>query len=225
MTATVTPAIGAELLSQLGFLHVPGPPLAPAPAYLLVALRRRPTLEHFDPERVEYWASSRGRGVHASLDWTIRSLPAGAYSWGLIRVVDRLAVSNEYVAFGGQLDLETIADTKVAVFNSDAPILARGGHSQGWDPWADDLAAFFAKLRAAAGTDVGVERRLDELSPVARYAFFVAASVARYRASATLTAWKPQTVALLAREARRLSSEAPAEWEAGSELRDRLSAL
>lgn len=217
MTGTLTAAAGADLLDQLGFLHVPGSPAVAAPAYLFVALRRRPTLRHFDPEHVRYWTCRDGRGVREELDWQTATPLATPFAWGLVSVVDRLGVSNDFVAFGGDLGFERQRGMKVAVFSSDAPILARGGHSQGWDAWSDEVAAFLARLRAAAG-DRQLEQRLDGLSPTARYASFVAGGLARYRASAALAAWRPTTQRLLQREQSRLQAHAPAEWSAGVAL-------
>ena len=52
-------------------------------------------------------------------------------SRGLIRLVDRLGISNEYLTFGGHLDAAEIDDIVVAAFASQAPLLSRGGHPGG----------------------------------------------------------------------------------------------
>jgi hypothetical protein len=218
MSATLTPLTGAELLSQLGFLHVPGVPVVSGRAYLFVALRPRPTLRHFDPEVVRYWTCRTGRGVREDLDWATPIPLVTRFSWGLISIADRLGVTNDFVAFGGELEVDRQTETKVIVFSSEAPILARGGHSQDWDPWSDEVAAFLARLRAAAG-DRQLEEQLDSLTPVARYAAFVGAGLARYRASTALSRWHPATHALLERERRRLQAEAPDDWASGTTLR------
>ena len=71
------------------------------------------------------------------------------FSWGLIRIVDRLKVSNEYLAFGGRSLAAAIDDAVIGVFTSAAPILRRGGHSQGWDHGAACVGAFFARVLLA----------------------------------------------------------------------------
>ena len=81
MTTALDPQIGAQLLAQLGFLLVPGPPSEHGPAYLLVALRRQPTLRHFDPQRVDYWVSDDGRGTRASLDCATHMPLQADFSW------------------------------------------------------------------------------------------------------------------------------------------------
>lgn len=214
----LTPHVGSELLSELGFLHVPGPPLSANRAYLFVAVRRRPTLRHFDPERIDYWQTVDGRGGVASIDWRTRMPAQGEFAWGAIRIADRLNVINDFVGFGGTLAVKRSSDTLVAVFCSAAPILARGGQSQGWDPTSDEVATFFARLRAAAGESRAAEARLAQQQPQALYAAFVCVSLARYEMAERVAAWRPPALALLRRERSRLRRRVPAAWTAGEAL-------
>ena len=149
------PAVGlaaTELAGQVdhwGFVAHPDLPDRPGPAFLLVALRPAPTLQHYDPEAVDYWVTKDGRGERRTLTHDTPMPQSQDYSWGLIRLVDRLGVSNEYLTFGGHLDAALIGDVVVAAFASQAPLLRRGGHSQVWDAGADALGAFFARLMVA----------------------------------------------------------------------------
>jgi hypothetical protein len=222
MDARLDPTTGAELLAQLGFLHVPGRPLVPRPAYLFVALRRRPTLEHFDPERVDYWTEVDARGVRTELDRSVARVADSSFAWGLIRVVDRKSISNEWVSFGGQLSGQRIDDVEVAVFSSDAPIAARGGHSQGLDPAAAEMAAFVARLRAAAGSDRAFEAELAQRSPLALYSAFVVDELARHHDRRGNMIGSQRLVDLLATERRSLQRSVPTEWAMGNELARRL---
>lgn len=217
MATTLGPAAGGELLDKLGFLHVPGAPTAAGAAYLFVALRRRPTLHHFDPERVEYWISLEGHGVPAEIEWGAQHETHEHFAWGPIRVSDRHGVANRFVAFGGDLMVAMVGDTKVMVFASDAPILARGGHSQAWDPWARDVVAFLAELRAAADPRGRFERRLAAAAPGAIYAAYLARELDLRTATARGTGWQ-MTNEVLYRERRRLETARPANWAAGTEL-------
>jgi hypothetical protein len=221
MSATLGPTAGGELLDQLGFLHVPGPPRAAGAAYLFVALRRRPTLHHFDPERVEYWVTSDGHGVPAEIQWAAHTEVHGPFSWGPIRVVDRLNVGNEFVAFGGELTVAVVGDLNVAVFSSDAPILARGGHSQSWEPWSRDVVAFLAELRAAADPRGTFESQLAEATPSAIYAAYLQHELDLGAAAARELGWRFDAE-VLQRERRRLEATRPADWQVGTQL---LSAL
>jgi hypothetical protein len=223
VASTLTPAIGRELLDELGFLHVPGPPLSASRAYLFIALRRKPTLRHFDPERIDYWSASGPVGSRATI--AVREpLPAvGEYEWGQISIVDRLNVANDYVSFGGQLSVERTNGLMVAVFSSDAPILARGGRSQGWDPLAEEAAGHIARLRAAVGRSRALEASALDCPPVALYSAFVIDELAREGAAARVVDWHPQSRALLRREARRLSTERPLDWATGDDLARQLA--
>jgi hypothetical protein len=212
------PEVGRELLDELGFLLVPGPPLAVGRSYLFVAIRPQPTLRHFDPDRIDYWVTPAGHGVAASLEWATREPLTGEHAWGSIRVVDRLNVANEFATFGGELLVARLAEAKICVFSSDAPIVACGGHSQEWAPGAREMYGFLARLRAAADPRGPLEPFIASLSPVARYAAFVADSLQRARRSEEQVGWTSESRVVLERERGRLQAEAAGEWAAGVEL-------
>lgn len=215
----VDPVSAAPLLADLGFLSSSDLPDRPGPAYLLVALRETPTLRHYDPELVEYWASSSGRGTRRSLTRD-SPLPVEAeFSWGMIRIVDRLHVTNEYLTFGGHLSVDVVDGVVIAVFKSPAPLLRRGGHSQGWDQGAESLGAFFGRFLLAVDYTPGFETRAAQVDAITRYASFVADATARYRASPTLRAQRSDLWMLLQAEERRLRAKHPSEWAGGEILR------
>jgi hypothetical protein len=216
--ATLDPADAAGIISNLGFLVEPDLPDRPGPACLLVAIRRHPTLQHYDPEWVEYWVNQDGRGAPAVLDYRTSMPLSLTFSWGQVRVVDRLGATNLYVTFGGLLTADRIDGTIVATFLSPAPLLRRGGHSQGWDPGASSLGGFFARLRAAVGTERHLERLAADADPVTRYAAFVHDFTQRYRHSDALRKVDTKTWMIFRQERSRLASEQPAAWAAGREL-------
>ena len=218
------PVSAVTMLTDLGFLARPDLPDRPGPAYLLVALRDAPTLRHYDPEAVEYWISEGGRGVRQTLTRETRLPIDSEFSWGLIRIVDRLHVTNEYLTFGGRLTADAIDGVVIAVFTSPAPLLRRGGHSQGWDRGADNLGAYFARLMVPVDYAAGFERRVARADPISRYAAFLADTMARYRASSVLRAEQPELWSLLQAAERRLRTEHPVEWAAGDGLRRQASA-
>ena len=223
LPTSLDPVTAASRLANLGFMSSSDLPDRPGPAYLLVALRASPTLRHFDPELVEYWASVGGRGTarHVTRHST---LPLDdEFSWGRIRIVDRFGVTNEYLAFGGRLRVAVVEDAVVAVFCSPAPILRRGGHSQGWDEGAESLGAFFGRLLLAVDYSPGFESRAAVSSPVARYAAFVADLVSRYRAGTELRARQPILWTLIQAEERRLRQGHPDEWAAGAALQSQMA--
>lgn len=212
------PREAAHYLADLGFLSSADLPDRPGPAYLLLALRSRPTFRHYDPERLGYWVSSGGRGSPRVLDRDTRLPLDVATSWGVLRTVDRLEVSNEFLSFGGRLLAERVDEATVAVVSSPAPILRRGGHSQGWDHGAEAVGAFFGRLLVAVDYRPGFEAQLASATPVARYSAFVADLVGRYRHRPTLRSLHPELWTLMKTEAERLPAGNPLDWEAGVEL-------
>ena len=172
----------ASRIAELGFLANPDLPDRPGPAYLLVALRAAPTLRHYDPETIEYWVTREGRGRRRELTRSTPMPLTEDFSWGMIRIEDRLRVTNEYLTFGGRLDAGSVDDAVVAAFTSPAPLLRRGGHSQGWDAGADLVGAFFARLMVAVDYRPGFETAIADATPIARYAAFIRDAEARRRA-------------------------------------------
>jgi hypothetical protein len=199
---------------SLGFLLVPGPPLDRPPAYLLVALRPRPTLAHFDPERVTFWANDSCGTTATSLEWPLSRL-AGDYSWGTIEVVDRIGASNRFVSFGGAVNVALDHDVHAVLFRSDAPILCAGGHSGPADPLANDVVAFFGILRAAAGNSSHLQARIQASSPLALYGAFLARSVETYCRARLMSRAEVSLASLLRQEEHRLECQAPAELQNG----------
>jgi hypothetical protein len=210
----------ASLLARLGFELVHGERAAvPGGAHLVVALRQPPTLQHFDPERVEYWVSTAGRGRHTEVDRDT-SLPfEGPFAWGSIDVKDRLEVSNTFLTFGGMVTAQAIDPaTTIVQLASTAPILRWSGHSQDVDPFAAEVAAFFARVRPAINFTPGAEATFADMPPLALYAAVVADLRRRYARSSALQEAHPAINQLVAREMRWLESSAPDACDAGHRL-------
>jgi hypothetical protein len=210
--STIEPATAAPMLQHWGFLAHSDLPDREGPSFLLVSIRPRPTLEHYDPEEMSYWVAENGRGSPAVLARTSK-LPVDAETtWGMVRVTDRLRVTNEWLSFGGRLRAELIEEAIVGVLSSSAPLLRRGGHSQGWDVGAPSVAAFFAKVRAVAGVDPRFEAAEASADPLARYGCFVAEQLRRYRHSEVLQSLDPDLWRLTRHEEQRMRTVHPAEW-------------
>jgi len=220
----IDPAVAASQLADWGFLAHSDLPDGAGDAYLLVALRDRPTFHHFDPERVELWVTRGGRGVPLVITRSTPDLDL-AFSWGTVRIVDRLAVSNEYVVFGGRLTSTHLEGMVVVSLVSPAPILRRGGHSQGWDEAAVDLGAFFGRVMLAVDYVPGFEARIAATDPVTRYAAFVSDCVTRYEAARALRREHPGLWRLIQSEADRLRISDPAAWAEGGALASDAAAI
>jgi hypothetical protein len=210
-------AAAADRVRHWGFLAQPDLPDRPGPAFLLVALRPAPTLQHYDPEAVEYWVTLDGRGRRQTLTHDTPMPRSEDFSWGLIRLVDRLGVSNEYLTFGGRLNAATFDDVVVAAFASPAPLLRRGGHSQGLDPGADAIGAFFARIMVAVDFTPGFEAMFGQADPLTRYSAFVRDAEARRR-TAGRARTDDEVPRLIQGEAGRLRTSHPTSWEGGADL-------
>lgn len=140
------------------------------------------------------------------------------YSWGLIRIIDRLGITNESLSFGGRLVADRIDGVALLVFSSPAPILRRGGHSQGVDEGAESLGAFFGRLLLAVDYVPGFEAQLSAAEPVARYAAFLLDAIDRFRRSPSLRTARPGLMRLLEGEANRLRAIDEPAWHAGRRL-------
>jgi hypothetical protein len=168
-----------DLLDDIGYLLVHGSPFERRAAYLLIAIRPRPTRAHFDPDRIEYWSAGRQAAEQASLEWPM-SVPPANYSWGTIKVIDRVAAINQFVSFGGSLSVTHDGTLSAALFRSDAPILALGGRGDAGDPLAASVAGFFARLRAACGRDAAFAREVSAMEPLGIYAGYLVRTLELY---------------------------------------------
>ena len=224
LPTTIDPRTAAGMLQHWGFLAHADVSGQEGPSFLLVAIRPRPTLDHYDPERIDFWVTERGQGIPATMDGLSQMPVDDSTTWGMIRVVDRLRVTNEWLSFGGRLTAEKVDGAVIAVFTSSAPLLRRGGHSQGWDKAAPSVAAFFAKVRAAAGVDHPFEVLEAAADPLARYSCFVADFARRYRHSEMLRKLDPELWQVVGHEERRMRDHDPLAWQAGGRLLDALDA-
>ena len=214
----IEPHDALSRLADWGFIATSDLPDKPGPASLLIALREKPTLAHYDPERVEFWATRGERGVHVTVTRETPMPVDAVFSWGLIRIADRLGVTNEYAAFGGHVAAELVDGVVVVVFTSPAPILRRGGHTQGWDPGATSIVAFFSRLLVAVDFRPGFEAQIADAEPLARYAAFLQDVIARYRVSSALRDGEPDVWRLFSADAKRVERDHPDVWAAGARL-------
>ena len=190
----------ANRVGSWGFLAHPDLPDGPGPAYLLVALRPAPTLKHFDPEAVDYWVTKNGRGERCTLTHASPMPRTEDFAWGLIRLIDRLGISNEYLTFGGHLDAASVNDVVVAALSSPAPLLRRGGHSQAIDPGTDAVGAFFGRLMVGVDYRPGFEAELGAADPMVRYAAFIRDGLDRRRHGRAETSMDDEVNTLFAHE-------------------------
>jgi len=207
----------AGQVDHWGFLAHPDLPDEPGPAFLLVALRPAPTMHHYDPEAVDYWVTECGRGERRTLTNKTPMPRSEEFSWGLIRLVDRLGISNEYMTFGGRLDAALIDDVVVAAFASPAPLLRRGGHSQGWDTGADAIGGFFGRMMVAIDFKPGFEAFFAASKPETRYAAFIR-DIDQRRKVRHSAPVDDELGRLIRHEATQLRATSPRRWDAAGAL-------
>ncbi len=214
-TAGALANLGFELRDGSSPDHVPGP-------RLMVALRPAPTFEHFDPELVTHWRADGGRGRVAEVTRRSLGVPAHVpWSWGPIRVMDRVPVRNEFLGFGGSLLVDAIdGETTYLAFTSRAPIVRAAGHSQDPDPLEDEIGAFFARLMVPVDYQEGAEARIAAADPEALYAVFLEHSLRRFRRSRSLRTAEADVARFADHESRRLARDRPAQHEEGLALLD-----
>lgn len=213
-----TPVDASRALSGWGFLVQSDLPDRPGPAFLLVALRPRPELDHFDAESIEFWVTHAGAGHRERLTRTPPRSAERDFSWGTIRIVDRLDASNTYLTFGGSLSTALVEDAVIAVFTSPVPLLRRGGHSQVLDEAAANVGAFFARLMIAVDYTPGFEARLAAARPIERYAAFIADLVERHRSRPDRFDRSAGLWSLARTQRTRIAREDPIAWRAGLRL-------
>jgi len=213
-------ADAARRLAVLGFLDVNGStPEAPGGPRLIVALRSTPTLVHFDPETIGYWAFDGERGRLASFSRSDQRPADREVSWGRVHVADRIPVANEFLCFGGRLQAFDIdPDTTIVEISSPAPILRWSGHSQGVDTLTDEVGAFFGRLMIPIDFRPGAEARIGAAGPMTLFAAMLADYARRLRASRVLRDESTELDGFLRREIARLGRDAPTALDDGSRL-------
>ena len=210
----------AAELAHLGFELRDGSQAGTQPGpRLLVALRDVPTLEHFDPEEITCWESYNGRGRLTVLNRQTPLPLHRQFTWGRVRVTDRIPVSNQFLTFGGTLLMEARTDTETLVaFVSRAPIVRWAGHSQGLDPMVDDIGAFFGRLMVPIDFQPDAEQRIAAADPETLYSAFLHDAAARLRPGGHLRDAYPELATMVSHEGHRLAYDNPVAWEAGAAL-------
>jgi hypothetical protein len=182
------PDAAASLLAELGFRLIGRHGTDRDTWHLLIAFRDRPSLTHFDPELVSYYAPAAVGAELVSLDRREAGPPGSQMVrralWGHVHVVDRVPVENRFLTFGGDLRIAAV-DTGLTVVDlaSPAPIVRWGGHSQGTDELAEAIGAFFGRLVVPIDFVPGAAQRIDALPPGVLYRAFLADGLRRAAAA------------------------------------------
>jgi hypothetical protein len=217
-----------KLLVNLGFdLVEPDRSNGSATSHLLAAFRPTPTLKHFDPEEIAYWATEANRGRAGKLDLESRYPIDSTYAWGRITLTDRLGVNNQFVSFGGALRAEATSGGLVLVdFSSHAPILRWSGHSQGLDPLTAEVGGFFARMKVPIDFVPGTEALVAAATPSTLYCAFVQYVQDRAKRGGRSQSEPNRSLAdWCSRESVHLQAVATDHWKAAQELRRHLGLI
>ena len=184
----ITLDAAAQLMADLGFLLFRTPPGAAMPdSCLMAAIHDAPTRRHYDPEVVSFWTTRQGRGRLNYVDCDLRVPFEGGFSWGRIRMIDRLGARNSFVSFGGVVSADRVAsEALVVVLRSPAPIFRLPGHSQREDRLAEELMSIFGRLVPALWPTPDAERVTATASPRTLYAAFLLHTTGRLEHSSLL---------------------------------------
>jgi len=196
------------------------PPGKPIPdSCLMVLIRDAPTRRHFDPESATYWVIEDGHGRTEVVDHETQTPISRPYSWGRIRLVDRLGARNGFVSFGGWMTGERVGnDALLLIFRSPGPILRLPGHSQHRDHLSDEILAFFGRLIPRMWSTPSDEALVGSLPPETLYATFLIHEAGRLHDSAPLREAAPSDAGAVIRELELAKRYRPAELEAGRDI-------
>jgi hypothetical protein len=212
-------------MGTLGFVAFRTPPGAAMPDSCLMAmLRAAPTLRHFDPEAASFWVNDDAAGSLALVDRDTATPMTRRFSWGRIRLVDRLDARNSFVTFGGMLHAEQVgADATLLVFRSTAPILRLRGHSQRADAIADAVLSFFGRIVPRLWDEPTLEQRIAMDGPEALYAAFLLHSRQRISSSNLLRDAIGDETARIDQALRAMAAHRPTALAAGRQLCEALA--
>jgi hypothetical protein len=216
-----------RILATLGFALIePDRTRGDEASHLVVALRAQPTLQHFDPDAIDYWITEGDRGRAAKMDRESRFPVVADFSWGRIGLTDRLGVKNEFLSFGGTLRAQMAADASVLIdFSSNAPILRWAGHSQSSDPLAAEVGSFFARIKVPIDFVPGTEALVAKAAPRTLYCAFAQYVRERLSRAHTLREANRWLADWTIRETQRLETGANDDWKAAIELHRQLGAI
>lgn len=161
-------------------------PHADSPGYsrLLVAIRKKPTGEHFDSERLRLrLRDSQGDVRWGVASWRMPVKEADRVCPGPVILYDRYDKQVEFFTFGSSLEVILEPDILVYGFESRAPILELTASEETIsDQLAYEAEALMAELeeRWEEEHGAGFEQRLTEIDPLSLYVPILNAILLRY---------------------------------------------
>jgi hypothetical protein len=166
---------------------------SPGGRMLLVAMRRRPTTAHYDPENLALLlADERGALGTTTLQGGARFARPARVCPGHITITDRVHKRVDFYSFGGTLNVLRVPESPpytLFILQSPAPILALNsllGH-QVEDQLVNSTEALYARLRARyAVQHLDLPPLLVKIPPLSLYAACIESLWRMYHRSPTL---------------------------------------
>ena len=159
-------------------------------ARLLVAVRKEPTLEHYDPQRLRFRLRSHSGEVRwRTATWLVPVGESGHICPGPVVLTDRRDKRVEFFTFGGTVEVTTYPSVLIYAFNSAAPILELTMPRETVsDHLAYEAEVILAELeeRWDEHLETGFAERLAEIDPATLYASILNTILQRYRGAAAL---------------------------------------
>ena len=184
-------------------------PHSPGYGRLVVAMRRIPTEEHYDPESIHLQlVGPQGYALRHTIQME-PTLVSNKVAPGRLELTDRVNERLGFFPYGATVDTGRTEDETVVEIRSPAPILElRGSLDESIsEQLVSETEALWAKVRAQWGTDdAGFMRRLSAVPPDVLYATTIHSLLAYYRDSSILRQTFPQFYSMLRREDEWLTS-------------------
>jgi hypothetical protein len=158
---------------------------------LIVAIREKPTRQHYDPYRLQlYLRDVDGRATWRTLSWLTPTAKSDRFCPGPIILHDRHGKEAEFFAFGGTLRTTSRETEWIYVLQSAAPILEL---TEDEETLSDQLASEVEELMAEAkarwqGDDEGFDKRLGNVDPVQLYTSALFTLLERFQHSRAMMA-------------------------------------
>jgi hypothetical protein len=139
---------------------------------LIVAIRERPTGQHFDPEAIHLHLCDATGGMRGTtLTWQSPRPASDRVCPCRVILADRFDQRVEFFTFGGSLEMSQRPDEAIYTLRSPAPVLEiLGQEGNVPDQLAFETEALLSREAARWGKDDrGFEQRLAEIEPLQLY--------------------------------------------------------
>jgi len=195
-----------EWMKDWGYLLLHKPhPMSPGYRELLVALRKKPTGMHFDPEKVRLWVRDEYGCAHSTeISLVLLKLqPEPTHICpGPVALFDRKQKRVDFFTFGGTMRIVPGSGEVVCALRSPVPILRVPAMSD--EPSARlaiEVEALMGKAHAEWGQeDEGYLRRVAEVDPFLFYVASLNSILIHYEEHVTLREEDPELHDLLHQE-------------------------